>query len=668
MSTYLVAWLVGDFKCSDGKSDGVAIRVCATPDKVGLTRFALGEAKHTLHDYNQYFGINYPLVKLDLVAVPDFEAGAMENFGCITFREAMLLVNKKDGAPAAKKEVTETVAHEMAHLWLGDLVTPAWWDNLWLNEGFATWMEAKEAAKEHPKWGYEEDVALEKSRTMDEDAGKTTRPIRARVETPAEIEESFDDITYDKAGSVIAMVENWVGEEVFRKGVQAYVAAHEYGNATAEDFWNTQTQVSGLPVDKVMQSFVDQPGEPLVTLTGGGASIPVTQHRFFLSGDAPSSNEAWTIPICFKGASCRLLTPGAATVDVPVPVSSGILPSGLRFVYANAANKGYYRTEYSAEDLKSIVAYAEMGLMVPERIGLLGDRWALMRAGQGTVGEFLDLALALKTDPNATVLGSALGKMDAIEARIATDEDRKRMDGVIQREFGGVYAGLAKGGKNDMVQREDLRETLFAALGRAGDPAVLAEASMETKTLLAGQRPTDTTIVDAAVSLTVAKGDSAMYEKMLHLVQSATDPDLKQDALRTLTRFQAPELVARTLAYALSGQVRSQDSWMLITLLLSRRETQDTAWAFVQKHWEEIIQRESETAQTRIVTATGAFCTVEKRDEVRSFFAAHPVASGRRTLARSIDNIDDCIHLRAEQEPELKRWLDAHAGNPTFSR
>jgi aminopeptidase N/puromycin-sensitive aminopeptidase len=657
MSTYLVAWLVGDFKCSEGKSDGVPIRVCATPDKVGLTRFALSEAKQALRDYNEYFGIKYPLAKLDLVAVPDFEAGAMENFGCITFREAVLLVNKRDGALPAKKEVAETVAHEMAHLWLGDLVTPAWWDNLWLNEGFATWMETKEAAKEHPKWRFEQDAAVGKNRTMDEDAGRSTRAVRAQAETPAEINEMFDDIAYNKAGAVIAMVENWVGEETFRKGLQAYVAAHEYGNATAEDFWNAQARVSGLPVDAVMRSFVEQPGVPVVTLSSEGASDPVTQRRFFLSGAANGTSgvgvagQAWTIPVCIKSATCQLLTPQT------LELQEG---PARQFFYANAGDMGYYRTAYAPEQLKTIVAHAETALTPPERIGLLGDEWALMRAGQGPAGDFMDLVLAVKHDPNATVMESALGRVTTIESRIATDEDRERMDKVVRREFGGVYAGLDKGGWFEAEEREELRQTLFAALGRAGDPAVLTEAMSETQALLGGQKPTDAAVTDAAVALTVAKGDAAMYEKMLRLAQSATDPDLKQDALRTLTRFQAPDLVTRTLEYAMSDQVRSQDSWTLIAQLLSRRETQDAAWAFVQQHWGEIAQRETENSGTRIVEATGAFCTVERRDEVTSFFAAHPVASARRTLARSIESIDDCIHLRAAQEPELRRWLDAH--------
>jgi len=656
MSTYLVAWLVGDFKCSEGKSDGVPIRVCATPDKAKLTRFALDSAKQTLHDYDQYFAIKYPLAKLDLVAIPDFEAGAMENFGCITFRETALLAEEKDGVLAVKKEVAKTVAHEMSHQWFGDLVTPVWWDNLWLNEGFATWMETKESAKAHPQWKYEEDAAVEMDRTMNEDAGRTTRAVRAQAETPDEINELFDDVAYGKAGAVIGMVENWVGEDVFRRGVQAYLAEHAYGNATAEDFWGTMARVSGLAVDKVMRSFVEQQGVPLVRFgRAAGTQIPVKQERFLLdaSSKAATESESWAIPVCFKGSTCSVLTPG--TTAIP-------RTQGEEFFDANAGDKGYYRTAYSAGELKAIAANAETGLTVEERIGLLGDRWALVRAGEGTVGEFLDLALAVKTDPDAAVMESALAKIGSIETRIATDDDLKLLGGVVRREFGGVYAGLGKGGKHEPDERAELRDTLFEALGRVGDPLVMAEAASETQALFAGRRPADEAVLDTSLALTVAKGDATMYAKMLQVAQTESDPGLKQDALHTLTRFQAPELVERTLEYAVSDEVRSQDSWTMITRLLSRRETQDAAWGFVQQHWAEIERKSTLNSGARIVEAAGTFCAVERRDEVASFFAGHPVASSERTLARTIDSINDCIHLRATQEPELRQWLEAHAG------
>jgi aminopeptidase N/puromycin-sensitive aminopeptidase len=277
------------------------------------------------------------------------------------------------------------------------------------------------------------------------------------------------------------------------------------------------------------------------------------------------------------------------------------------------------------------------------------------------VGEFLDLALAVKQDPNATVLDSALGKVIAVDSLIATEEDRDRLNAVVRREFGPVYTALGGAGKHESYDHEELRSTLFTGLGKAGDPAVLAEAENITRTLFSGQKPADPGIADSAVALATAKGDTEMYERLMRVGRNTADPDLREDALRTLTRFRAPALVARTLGYAVSDDVRSQDSWTLIALLISRRETQDQAWEFVQKHWAEIERKSTENSGARIVEATGAFCTVERRDEVVSFFATHPVDSAERTLAKAIDSINDCIHLRAAQEPQLKQWLDAHA-------
>ena len=680
MSTYLLAWLVGNFKCSEGKQDGVPIRACATPDKMELTKFALDAAKWDLKYYDNYFGIKYPMAKLDLVAIPDFEAGAMENFGCLTFRETEMLVGEKDGALPAKKAVAETVAHEMAHQWFGDLVTPAWWDNLWLNEGFATWMESKAAAKWQPKWNYDQDVAVEVNHVLDEDAGRTTRPIRQRAETPAEINELFDDIAYGKAGAVIGMVENWVGDETFQKGVRAYLGAHEYGNATAEDFWDTLTKVSGLPVDKVMRSFVDKLGVPeVVVVRHADGSEGLDQRPFqWVSGKGDtthstqiSNGDGWTITVCVKTMGrqdCRVVVPTGGPIgmiDAAAPSRKRETPSD--FFYANAGDKGYYRTAYRAEDWKAIVPNVETALTPPERIGLLGDEWALMRAGQPgdysrTVGDVLDLVLAVKQDPNATVLDNALGRVRVIESQIATDADRERLHAVVRREFGPVLGALGGPRRRESDDHADLRETLFEALGDAGDPAVQAEAESETKQLFSGQKPGDPMLADAAVSLATINGTTEMYERLQQVAAKATDPDLKEAALHALTRFRAPELVMRTLMYAVSDEVRNQDSWTLIAMLLERRETQDLAWEFVEQHWDQIERKATENSGARIVEAAGAFCTVEKRDEVGSFFAAHAVEGAARTLEKTMDSINDCIQVRAAQEPALRGWLDAHGG------
>ncbi|MDP9038504.1 MAG: ERAP1-like C-terminal domain-containing protein [Acidobacteriota bacterium] len=654
MSTYLVAWLVGDWACTQGKSEGVPIRVCATPDKVRLTRFALDAAKWDLKYFDRYFGIKYPMAKMDLVAIPDFEAGAMENFGCLTFRETELLVEEKDGALAARKQVASTVAHEIAHQWFGDMVTMQWWDNLWLNEGFATWMETKAAAHWKPEWRFEQDVAVELDGTMDLDEEPTTRAMRAQAETPAEIDEMFDGIAYGKAGAVIGMVENWIGEEVFRRGVHEYLAAHLYGNATAEDFWNTQTRVSGLPVDQVMRSFVEQPGVPVVSLgEAGPGGVPVRQSRLLLPGEAggdPTAGESWTLPLCFKSSGCRVISPATLAISVE--------PDTLLF--ADAADKGYFRTNYTARQMDALRPQVETRLTAPERIGLLSDRWALMRCGMGSVGDYLDLAFAVKTDSNATVIDTALGKVEAVGNIIASGEDRVRLNAVIRSEFGPVYAALAGSGRKDRDGGE-LRSTLYEVLGEAGDPGVLAQAQKITADLFAGRRPADASVADASVALTARHGDSGMYDKMMAVAQTATDPGLKADALHLLTRFDEPLLVIRTLEYAVSDEVRSQDSWTLIALLLERRETQDLAWQYLEQHWTAVSRKLTVNAGAKIVEASGSFCSTGKRDNVQQFFTTHPVAS-ERTLRKSLESIAGCMRLREAQEPRLRQWLDAHAG------
>lgn len=656
MSSYLVAFLVGDFACSKGKADGVPIRVCATPDKVQLTKFAVKAAEHFLKYYDNYFGIKYPMAKLDLIGIPDFEAGAMENFGAITYRETALLVDK-NGSTNAKKRVASVIAHEMAHQWFGDMVTMQWWDNLWLNEGFATWMQDKAANDWHPEWNFPQDVAEGLDGTLNYDAARTTRTIRAKAETPAEISEMFDGIAYGKAGAVLGMVENYVGPEVFRQGVHNYLAAHLYGNATAEDFWNAQTTNAHQPVDKVMQSFVDQPGVPLLTF--GDAQklgMPVSQRRFFLAGSTADDlqtsdvSAGWTIPVCVKTAgapTCTLVTKETAAL----PIGTG------PFFFANAADKGYYRAAYSAADVKAITAAAETGLTVSERLGFLGDRWALTRAGQTAVGEYMDLALALKQDESATVLGSSLGTLGTIRSRIATEADAEALNAVIRKQYGPVYAGLKPANKKDGYDLQQRRTELFGALGEARDAAVLAHARQLAEDLFAGKKSTEADLVDVSVAIAAENGDEAFYERLLTVSQKSNDPGLQTEALQMLTRFRKPVLVIRTLEYAVSGQVRNQDSWILIATELSQPQTRELAWSWVQQHWDKVKAQLTTASGANVVGSTGSFCTVAQRAEVADFFATHKVEAAERTLAKALDSIDACVKVRETQEPKLREWL-----------
>jgi aminopeptidase N len=660
MSTYLVAFQVGDFKCTEGKSDGVPIRACSTPDKVELTRFALESAKFVLHYYDTYFGIKYPMPKLDMVALPDFEAGAMENFGCITYRETDLLVDSKAGTIPEKKRVAVVVAHETAHQWFGDMVTMQWWDNLWLNEGFATWMETKPVAEWKPEWNFPQDDAQDLDQTLNLDSQKTTRTIRATANTPDEINEMFDGIAYGKAGAVIGMVEKYLGKEVFRQGVHNYLQAHLYANATAEDFWSAQTANSHLPVDKIMSSFVTQPGVPLLTLGERQASgVPVTQSRFFLSSTAHAGNDQrWTVPVCLKTSGepiCRVLTPEDSSIPIPMDV-------GLPVFYANAGGKGYYRTVYTPTQYKTIVAKAETALTPPEKIGLLGDRWALVRSGQGMVGDYLDLVLALKQDPNAAVLDTVRQQIERIDADIATDADRAEFDAVVQRQFGPVYAALGSPVKSESFDRQQLRGTLFEMLGAAHDPTVLAQAQeLTARTFAVGNKKDktlDATLSDAAVLVSTSNGDTALYDKVLAVSRNSGDPGEKSDALRTLARFRDPALVKRTLDYTVSGEVRNQDSWTVLVALLRDPATRDQTWEYIQKNWDKVHAQLTVSSGADVVAATGFFCTVRQRDEVTSFFAMHKVEAAERRLAKAVDSINDCVQLRSTQEGDFHRWLE----------
>ncbi|MES2219979.1 MAG: M1 family metallopeptidase [Acidobacteriota bacterium] len=653
MSTYLVAFLVGDFKCLSGESDGVPIRACATPDKVQMGAYALQGAEFFLHYYDTYFGIKYPMPKLDMIGIPDFEAGAMENFGAITYRESVFLIDEKTASTNAKKTVANDVAHEMAHQWFGDMVTMKWWNNIWLNEGFATWMESKAVSAWKPEWNLSQDEALDLDGVLNYDAGKITRAIRAKANTPGEINEMFDGITYQKGAAVLAMTENYESPEVFRQGVHKYLEAHMYANATAEDFWNAQTAASGKPIDKVMNSFITEPGVPLLTFSSPkGGSTEVSQQRFFLDPETHADNpQTWTVPVCFRTGGdpkCELLTEAQQKLSAP----------NSDFFFANANDKGYYRTLYDPADYNKILSVAETSLSPAVRIGFAGNEWALMRSGRSGIGNYLDLAAVLRNDSNADVIENLAGAIGATDERIATPQDRVKLAAWVRQQFRPAYDRVKEISPSDSVEKKQLRATLFGVLGEIGrDPQIVAQAKDLTNKYIADQTSVEPSLVRPAVSIATENGDSHLFDQLQQLSKTSNNPDVKQTALVALANFHNAALVQRALDYATSGQVRNQDAVFLFIVALRSRDTRQIAWDYIQKNWDKVHAQLTTAMGGYLVESTGSFCSADRAQQVQTFFASHPVAAAQEAIKRATNSIHDCSVLRSTQQSKLTEWL-----------
>ncbi|HEX4580572.1 MAG TPA: M1 family aminopeptidase [Acidobacteriaceae bacterium] len=660
MSTYLMAFLIGDFKCMEGSSDGVPIRACATPERLEYTHLALTAAEYILHYYDTYFGIKYPMPKLDMIGIPDFEAGAMENFGAITYRESDMLVDEKNAPVRAKAEVASVVAHEMAHQWFGDMVTMKWWDNIWLNEGFATWMSNKPLEAWKPEWHIDEQVASDMNGAMNLDAQKVTRTIRAEANTPDEINEMFDGITYEKGSSILHMVESYLGEETFRQGVHNYLQTHMYGNATAEDFWNAQTANSHKPVDKIMESFITEPGVPLLTFGKvANGQVEVTQSRFFLNPKtAPeqAGDQVWTVPVCFKTEGtkrdCELLTSQHGTLKVPEAA----------LFYADGGAAGYYRSAYTPADYEALLSRVT-SLTAPERINVVDDELALMRAGKSKAGDFLSLAASLKNDDSAAVTQNVVAGVNTLWARVAaTDADRKELSAWVVSTYAPRLTNLGEPQESDTPERQELRAELFGLVGGIGqDPKVIAESKQLTQAFLADPGKGNATLARAAAEVAATNGDAAIFDLLQKTAETSKDPGIANGALHDLARFKDPELTRRALEYATSGKVRNQDSISLFSMALRNPDTQDTAWKYIEDNWARVKAQFTMFTGGSLVGSTGAFCTAERRDQVKDFFTTHKVAASANALTRSQNSINDCVDLRAEQSGNLQQWLSSSA-------
>jgi aminopeptidase N len=655
MSTYLVALLVGDFVCRSGAAGPTPIRVCATPDKVGLTSFALTAAEHQVAFFNQYFGIPYPYEKLDIIGVPDFAAGAMENAGAITFRERMLLADPAVASAGVLQSVASVISHELAHQWFGDLVTMKWWDDIWLNEGFATWAANKPLDAWKPEWRMDVNAATETQIALGLDVLQSTRAIRTQVSTPAEINEVFDPIAYEKTAGVLGMIEAYVGPEKFRQGVSSYLNKYSLSNAAGEDFWTEMTRVTEKPVNRIMQSFVEQAGAPLLSVktrcVGGATEVAIAQSRFVgTPGAKPVAAQHWTLPVCVKtagqAASCTIVTEQSQTVKAP----------GCGAAMVNADGHGYYFTEYEPSAVAAL-ARRDPALTAPERISLLGDEWRIVRAGRHDIGTYLDLAAAFASDTTPEVASEIASRLGFVGGAIADSGQRPQFDAWVKRVFRPALDRIGiepKPGDSDDVN--SLRGTLMQIL--SSDPDVQQRARALAQRYLDQPASVPPTLVPPLLQAAAAGGDAALYDRYLAKMNaSIATPEEYYRFFNTLAAFSDPALRQRTLAFALKD-ARSQDTPVLLGQMLGADA--ETAWTFIKANWPAVVAKVG-TFQgiPYIVNSLSGRCSTESSAEIKGFFDAHPVPEAARGLQQAYERIASCVAVKERQSAAFAKWLAA---------
>jgi aminopeptidase N len=659
LSTYLVAMLVGDFQCVSGGVDDIPIRVCSVPGMQDLGKFAVSAAEASISFYDKYYGIKYPFGKLDLIAIPDFEAGAMENAGAITFRDTALLLDDAHASVERQRGVASTIAHEIAHQWFGDLVTMKWWDDIWLNEGFATFMTAKPLKAWHPEWRVDLDEAGGTNGSLGVDSTRSTRPIRQKAETRNEINALFDGIAYGKTAAVLRMQENWVGEETFRDGIRAYLKKFSYGNAAAEDWWGTMTTATKQPFDAVMKTFVDQTGAPLLHVSescaaDGTRTVTITQERM-LPKSVPPVAQAWTIPICAHEVGAAA---GSPCTMISKATDSFTTMACDRPLFLSRNGAGYFVTDYSF-DMKAKLR-AHLGEMPPaELISLNGNEALLVRSMREDVRDYLALLKAMPRPVERPLVNAIAGNIGFLDNRLVDDMNRALWH-VYVREVMRGYAPLTwEAPAGETSEQRIMRATVLGVLGVEGeDPEVIAGARRVAQQYINDPNSVDPVIADRALPIAAFNGDEALFNQVLEHLKTAPTPEIASRYRNLIPLFRDPKLIARAVDFVYSDQVRSQDLPGMAATFFFNPAAKQIGWNAAKSHWE-MLNQKIPTAIGAITGSTSTFCDPAMKADVQAFFATHPAGAGERALKRALEAIDTCIAFKAAELTSFNAALGA---------
>jgi alanyl aminopeptidase len=674
LPSYLVAFAVGPFDYVDAGRAGAKktpIRIVTPRGKASRARYAVETTGELLELLESYFGMPFPFEKLDQLAIPQtVNFGAMENAGLITWSESALLATPAEDTILFRQRLASWSAHEIAHQWFGDLVTLAWWDDVWLNESFATWMADRTMIVWKPEWGGAVDRVVATSNVMNEDTLVSARKIRQEILSQDDIDTAFDAISYQKGAAVLTMFEAWVGAGKFQAGVRRYLEAHRWGNATDRDFLMALEAESRPGVAAAFTTFLDQAGVPLVEVSldcaKGGARIGLSQKRLLPIGSKGSADEVWEIPVCVRGGdgsdtarSCELLSKPAGAMAPPSP--PGTAPECPRWLLANDGAVGYYRALYGGKLLDGLLSVADSELTLPERVGLLRDVNALSETGAVPMSVALSLVPRFSGEPERPVVTAAERIASDVSRHLVVPGVRPEYARFVSKSFGERARALGfvpKSGESDDTRI--LRVILVPFVASEGDePQLQADARRLALRWLDDRSAIEADMVGPVLRVAARHGDRELFDRFARAVKTTAERRDRIQLYNALGLFPEPALVKRALPLFLSKETDARESDAILFAASGEESGRQAVWDFVKTNYDAIVARLPREETQVIPYLASDFCDAAHRRDVAEFFRgrAEKLPGGSRRLAQSLETIDLCIASRVVQEPEVRKFL-----------
>jgi aminopeptidase N len=667
MSSYLNVLVAGELDLIETNVAGTQIRVIATKGKAESGRYALESTAQILQYYNDYFGIQYPLPKLDQIAIPGGFGGAMENWGGITYFESALLFDPQKSSATTKQRIYQVIAHETAHQWFGDLVTMAWWDNLWLNEGFASWMGSKCTVHFNPDWEVWLARTIQRDPTrrsgiakevaMEGDARSTTHPIQQPIANEAEANSAFDDITYRKGESFLRMLESFLGEDVFRDGIRRYIAAHKYSNSTTADLWNALGEASGKPVGEIAAAWTEQPGFPVVKVNRDGDKIALSQERFTVNfPNAPALE--WKIPLTYfvvgeNKIESRLMT-----------AKSDVLPDVVanRVIKLNANGAGNYRVQYDEQTWKALLNSLPK-LTLQDRVNLLSDAWALTQASRSDISLYLELISKLPRGRELAERDQIVNTFDYINRLLIGDPIREKFQAYARPILRPTFDQLGWGPKKDEPVNDSLlRASLIAALGDLNDQEVITGCKQRFQKFLLDPASLAPDLRAPVCFVVGQNADESTWNKLHGLGLKTTSIEEKQNYYDALTAAHDPKLAARALQVSLTDELPTSRALQNVGKVARYSGHPDRAWDFAKANMKALLEKTDALGANTFAPSLFVFFSEKSRaEELNAYAKANLPATSAHEVAKAVDEIEFRTEFKKRLAPQLTAWVDHEA-------